>query len=277
MSARPCARAHSLSRGSTRDLLERRPVLDHVNLLRGDPPRGEGRPEVLGDADDRVAPVQQPALEPDECGAERATGERHHILGCPLHGDAVDVLLPEDEANPCLQACPLEDLLGHQGRVARNHHLGAECEDARGESARILPLVDRPSELRVLLERSRSTDGLDCECRRVARNCPNCALSGDVARRVEVEHVVSAAGELAAQLHLERVPSVVVERDPQRGRRARCGLVARSRRRQFRDLRSGSHRQSARQSRGSTTHVARRSRARARARGRRSGPARPGT
>src|SRR5205823_8159473 len=122
---------------------------------------------------------------------------------------------------------------------ARDHDVGTVGGDPRDERATVRALLPEALPRRVLLEALGEPDRVDLEAGRIRRRALERALAGVVAGAVQMKHLVTPAGELAAELGLVRVPRVVVHDEPERAASAGAHRRPRPLRGQAADQRAG--------------------------------------
>ncbi len=197
-----CARAE-------RQLVDRRPVLDHVDLLGWYSELFERRQKTVGDDRHRIALQQERALERDEPISDRRSQPPRAPFEHPPGADAQQILLPKDETRTEPLRLRQKALLGEKGRVRRQDDIGPEFTDAAAHLHAVLAFLSQPRERRVPREFTRQRDALDSKPR-VAVDLDG-SLSGSKGPAVQVQDVHAAACELPAQLNLERMSHVVMD------------------------------------------------------------------
>ena len=116
--------------GPERQLVDRRPILDHVDLVRRDAEPLESRQEAIGDDRDCIACEQERALERYEAVPDRRSEPSVALPEDSPNADPEYVLLPENKARAEPLGLRQEALLGEQRRVRRKDDIGAELADA---------------------------------------------------------------------------------------------------------------------------------------------------
>ena len=197
------------------DLVQRRPVGDDRRLV-GRAPGLVHRDEGRSDRDDRGRPVRDPPLADLEGPGHGPEARAELVAGEGAHRHGVDVLVPEHPRDPQHRHGEGEhDQRGDLG-VGDQDHVGPAPADLAGEVETPPDLLQQAAREPALLRHGVGTDRVEVEV--FVRPGDQVALPGHVRRAVGVSDGVAAAGELTAQLGLERVATVVVDEDSHRQR-----------------------------------------------------------
>ncbi len=195
------------------DIVQRTPILDHKDVGFGaGPPRGERR-EGVRDDDDRIGALELPPLKKPVVGSDHGARWPQLLAQQLRYGDAVEILDPEHE----LRAGPLARMdVGrlrlrrriagdNDVRLVRMHQfcnrlsVGDIVEPAAHEGR----LVVGAGQLHSGKGQAIGIDGRSLEP----------ALRAEVPVEIRVVDFMSANGQFAAEIDLERVPRVVVDED----------------------------------------------------------------
>lgn len=143
----------------------------------------------------------------------RATDDRKPGACDPVHRDSVEILLPEDEGDLRTPAGTNEKRLRQQRGVGGEHDVRVELSQTADEHTTVFDILDRTLPERVLAEVRPERESLDLEADGIPRHARDRSLARAVGGGVQVQDIVRAPGELAAELNLEGMPRVVVHQD----------------------------------------------------------------